>query len=150
MKEVRSYLQAGQFNALFVYESNEAYTSITHSLGQMVRTGAKYKWRELENNAFKQIQKALVSAEALRPYDLALPLEHFEDTQPHGIASSVYMVEKKDGRKVYWPLNHVSRSMSPADERYGQLELESLAQSWGIHMNRYYLLGKPLRHGMTI
>ena len=37
------------------------------------------------------------------------------------------------------------RSTSPAEERYGQVELESLAQQWGINQNRYYLLGKKFK-----
>ena len=55
------------------------------------------------------------------------------------------MVEERDNKKIYWPLNHVSRSTSPAEELYGQIELESLAQSWGIRQNRYYLLGKKFK-----
>ena len=86
-----------------------------------------------------------MSSEALRPYDPQYPLEHFADAQPHGIASFAYMVEERDNKKIYWPLNHVSRSTSPAEERYGQVELESLAQSWGICQNRYYLLGKKFK-----
>ena len=142
-EEVRSYLQAAQFNARFMFESEEAYASVTYPLRQMLKKGARYKWGAEENKAFKQIQEALMSTDALRPYDPELPLEHFADAQPHGIASSVYMVETSNsGTKTYWPLNHVSRSTSPAEERYGQVELESLAQSWGIRQNRYYLLGK--------
>ena len=56
---------------------------------------------------------------------------------PTGIAASVFQ-ELKDGTWV--PIDHASRSLTPCEMNYSQIE-ESLAQAWGMNIHRYYLLG---------
>ena len=68
-EELRNYLQAAQFNAKFMYESEEAYASVTYPLIQMLKQNAKYKWGQEEERSFGSIQQALMSSKALRPYD---------------------------------------------------------------------------------
>ena len=60
-----------------------------------------------------------------------------------GIASSVYMITAApDGEETWWPVNHISRSLTKTESGYPQIDRESLAQAWGMRQHRYYLLGR--------
>ena len=59
------------------------------------------------------------------------------DAGPTAIATSVFQ-ELQDGTWV--PIDHASRSLTPCEMNYSQIE-ESLAQAWGMNIHRYYLLG---------
>ena len=52
-EEVRSYLQAAQFNARFMYDTDEAYASVTHPLRAMLQKNAKFRWGPEEERAFR-------------------------------------------------------------------------------------------------
>ena len=101
-----------------------------------------FSWGEKEEESYRQIIEALESAGALHPYDTSLELVHVTDAQPSGIASSLYMITEEKDKATWWPLDHLSRSLTPAEEGYPQIDRESLAQSWGMQQFRYYLLGR--------
>ena len=42
-----------------------------------------------------------------------------------------------------YQVNHASQALTPFEKNYSQTGKESLAQSWGMTIHRYYLLGIP-------
>ena len=52
------------------------------------------------------------------------------------------MVTEANGEETWWPVNHTSRSLSKTEISYPQINRESLAQSWGMTQNKYYLVGR--------
>ena len=142
-EEVRSFLQAAQFNAPFMWDSNGAYAHITQPLRQLMGKGVRFTWGRKEQSSYETIIDALESAGAIYPYNYELEVCHIADAQPHGIASSVYSITRDDdGTETWWPVNHISRSLSSTESAYPQIDRESLAQSWGMTQNRYYLIGR--------
>lgn len=136
-EETKSYLQACQFNARFMF-SDQAYAQATYPLRQLTRKNAKFQWTAECEEAYRAIMKAMTSETALRPFDPELATVHVADAGPEGIAASVYQI-RGDGTWV--PVDHASRSLTECEQRYSQTERESLAQSWGMTAHRYYLMG---------
>ena len=142
-EEVRSFLQAAQFNARFMWNTDGAYSDITQPLRTLLAKKTQFVWGTAQQSSYEKIIKALESAGSLYPYDPELEIRHVADAQPTGIASSVYMVTKDaDGEETWWPLNHISRSLTKTETGYPQIDRESLAQAWGMKQNRFYLLGR--------
>ena len=138
--EVKSFLQACQFNARFMYNTEKAYAQITKPLRDLTRKNTKFLWTAHCQQAYKEILQTMTSNTALRPFDPTLKTIHITDAGPEGIASSLYQ-ETTQGTWI--PIDHASRALTPCEQKYSQTEKESLAQSWGMNIHRYYLLGIP-------
>lgn len=142
-EDVRSFLQAAQFNSRAMWNTERAYSDTTEPLRRLLGKGTKFVWGEEQQKSYNQIIEALESAGALYPYNPDLEICHVADAQPSGIASSLYMLTKgESGEEVWWPLNHTSRSLTKTEMSYPQIDRESLAQSWGMKQHRFYLLGR--------
>ena len=121
-----------------MFDSEKAYAQVTHPLRELTKKGAHFKWSEECEAACKEILKLMTPETALRPFDPKLKTNMITDAGPMGIAASIFQ-EEQDGTWV--PIDHASRSLTPCEQGYAQIEKESLAQSWGMNMHRYYLLG---------
>ena len=141
-EEVRSFLQAAQFNARFMWDTDGAYSHITQPLRKLLGKNIRFEWGSEQQSSYDEIIDALESAGALYPYNPNLEIGHIADAQPTGIASSVYMItEEGQGQRIWWPLNHISRSLTPTESSYPQIDRESLAQAWDMRQQRWYLIG---------
>ena len=138
--EVKSFLQACQFNARFMYNTEKAYAQITKPLRNLTRKNTKFLWTAHCQQAYKEILQTMTSNTALRPFDPTLKTIHITDAGPEGIASSLYQ-ETTQGTWI--PIDHASTALTPCEQKYSQTEKEFLAQSWGMNIHRYYLLGIP-------
>jgi len=68
-------------------------------------------------------------------------LGYLVDRGPEGIAATLYQQEESTG---FWkPVNYTSRTQMKTEQKYSQVEGESLAIQVGIISNRMYLYGKP-------
>ena len=137
-QDVKSFLQAWQFNARFMLDSDQAYAQITAPLRALTKKNAIFRWTEECEEAYLSILNSMTSDTALRPFDPTLKTNLVTDAGPTGMAASVFQ-ELKDGTWV--PINHASRSHTLCEMNYSQIEKESLAQAWGMNIHRYYLLG---------
>ena len=139
-EEVRSFLQAAQFNAKFLWNTEVAYADTTQPLRELLCKEVPFTWGRREEESYNQIILALESAGALHPYNPDLDLCHVADAQPNGIGSSIYMITReKNGSEQMWPLNHASRSLTRTERGYPQIDRESLSQAWGMRQHRCLL-----------
>ena len=136
--DVKSFLQACQFNAKFMFDSDQAYAQITRPLRDLTKKNAHFRWTPECEKAYQTIMQSMTSNTALRPFQPDLKTIHIADAGPEGIASSIFQ-EQHNGTWV--PVDHASRALTPCEKNYSQTEKESLAQSWGMNIHRYYLLG---------
>ena len=70
--EVKSFLQACQFNARFMYNTEKAYAQITKPLRDLTRKNTKFLWTAHCQQAYKEILQTMTSNTALRPFDPTL------------------------------------------------------------------------------
>ena len=110
--EMKSFLQACQFNARFMYESDEAYAQLTSPLRQLICKNARYMWTQACEDAYQKVMQALTSTSALKPFNSNLKTKLITDASPVGIAASLYQ-EKSAG--LWYPVDHVSRSLQPTE-----------------------------------
>ena len=125
-----------------MWDTEEAYSHITQPLRKLLGKNVRFVWGQKQQESYNKIINALNSAGALYPYDPSLKIVHVADAQPTGIASSVYMVTEDNGGETWWPLDHISRSLTPTESSYPQIDRESLAQAWGMRQHRHYLVGR--------
>ena len=136
--DVKSFLQACQYNAKFMIRSEQAYAQMTHPLRVLTHKNARFVWGEEQERAYQDVMRAMTSEDALRPFDPKLQTKLVTDAGPEGIAASLFQVSR-DGTWI--PVDHASRSLTPCEKNYSQFEKESLAQAWGMQAHRQYLLG---------
>ena len=136
--DVKSFLQACQFNAKFMIDSNQAYAQMTKPLRNLTKHRAIFRWTTECEEAYEEILKAMTSAVALRPFDPSQKTHLVTDASPEGIAASVFQTNATGN---WVPIDHTSRSLTECERNYSQIERESLAQAWGMNAHRYYLLG---------
>ena len=136
--DVKSFLQACQFNARFMVESDQAYAQLTEPLRVLTRKNARFQWSDECEQSYQNIMKAMTCEAALRPFDPQLRTILVTDAGPGGIAASVFQELEDD---TWVPIDHASRALTPCEQNYSQIEKESLAQAWGMNIHRYYLLG---------
>ena len=137
-EEVKSFLQACQFNARFMIESENAYAELTEPLRRLTRKNSRFLWSKECEQSYQNIVAAMTSDTALRPFDPTLPTKLVTDAAPNGVAASVF---QEDETGVWIPVDHASRSLTPCEQNYSQIEKESLGQAWGMNEHRHYLLG---------
>ena len=64
--EVKSFLQACQFNASFMYNTDKAYAQITKPLRDLTKKNTKFLWTAHCQQAYKEILQTMTSNTALR------------------------------------------------------------------------------------
>ena len=138
--EVKSFLQACQYNAKFMFDSDQAYAQVTQPLHQLTGKNVRFAWTLACESAYQEILCIMTANTALRPFDPAMKTIMISDAGPVGIAASSF---KEEEASTWTPVDHASHSLTPCEQAYAQIEKESLAQSWGMNTHWYYLLGIP-------
>ena len=138
--EVKSFLQACQYNAKFMFDSDQAYAQVTQPLHQLTGKNVRFAWTPACKSAYQEILHIMTAETALRPFDPAMKTIMVSDAGPVGIAASIFQEEEAS---TWTPVDHASHSLTLCEQVYAQIEKESIAQSWGMNIHRYYLLSIP-------
>ena len=125
MQELRSYL--GLLNYYGKFIANLA--SVLAPLHQLLRKDVRWKWGEAEEDAFQRSKKELLASPVLVHYDPRRELLLACDTSPYGVGA-VLSQRMEDGTEH--PVAFASRSLSPAEKGYSQLDREGLAIIFGV------------------
>ena len=136
--DVKSFLQAVQFNARFMLDKEEAYAQMTLPLRKLTHKNARFSWTNECEEAYQKIAEAMSTDTALRYFDPTLKTIMVTDASEVGIAATIYQEENG----ILKPVDHASRALTETEGRYSAIERESLGQAWGMETHRYYLLGR--------
>ena len=134
VKALRSFHGLASYYRKFV----EGFARITAPLRRLLKDGTKFEWSESCQSAFEKLQRRLTSAPVLVYPDFDRPFLVSTDASGQGLGAVLEQVEE-DG--YAHPVAYASRSLSPAETRYGISELEALAAVWALKKFRAYLLG---------
>jgi len=121
-------------------------------LYKLLQKQSSWSWGPDQQRAFQEAKKMLSSSSLLVHYSAQRELILSCDASPYGVGA-VLSHRMEDGSEK--PVAFASRSLSPAEKRYSQLDKEALAIIFGVTRFRQYLLGrqfticsdhKPLMH----
>ena len=127
-------------------------STVLAPLYSLLHKNAIWKWETAQQTAFSEAKKLLVSSQVLVHFDASKPLFLSCDASPYGVGA-VLSHKLDDGSEH--PIAFASRSLSPAEQKYSQLDKEGLAITFGVKRFHHYLLGrrftiysdhKPLQH----
>ena len=113
---------------------------------------ARWTWQTEQQSAFQQIKEQLKSEALLIHFDPIITLVLSCDASPYGLGAVLSHRLQND---IERPIAFASRTLSPAERRYAQLDKEGLAIIFGLKKFHQYLQGrhfivysdhKPLTH----
>ena len=108
-------------------------------LYQLLKKNTTWSWGDKQEQAFQSVKTQLSSAAVLAHYDPQQKLLLTCDASPYGLGA-VLSHRLDDGTDR--PIAFTSRSLSPPEKKYSQLDKEALAIIFGITRFRQYLLGR--------
>ena len=114
--------------------------TLLHPLNALLKTGSKWLWSAACSDAFKAAKKLLVTAPVLAHYNPSLPIRLAADASAYGIGAVISHVFKDSSER---PVAFTSRTLSPTERNYAQIEKEALSSIYGIQKFHQYLYGHP-------
>ena len=108
-------------------------------LYKLLNNKQEWCWGREQEEAFQAAKDALQTDAVLVHYDPAKPLVIACDASQYGIGAVLsHTMEDKQER----PVAYVSRTLSPAEKRYSQLEKEALAIVFAVKKFHKYVYGR--------
>ena len=118
-------------------------SSVLAPLYTLLQKGSQWKWGAQQEKAVSAVKSQLTSDCLLVHFDPQKPLTLACDASPYGVGA-VLSHRLEDGSER--PIAFASRSLSPAEKGYAQLDKEALAIVFGVTKFHVYLYG----HSFTI
>lgn len=98
-----------------------------------------FQWTISAELAYTDIRDALISSHVLMPYDPQLPLILATDASKTGLGA-VLSHRLTNGPER--PIAYASRTMTPTEQRYPQIDKEALAIVWAIKKFFHYVYAR--------
>ena len=96
----------------------------------------KWQWTTTERDAFQKLKMLLSSKQVLTFYDPKLPLKVDTDASSGGIGAVLSHILPNGEER---PIEFISRTLSPAERNYAQIDKEALAIVWALKRLHIYL-----------
>ena len=96
----------------------------------------KWQWTTIERDAFHKLKMLLSSKQVLTFYDPKLPLKVDTDAAAGGIGAVMSHIFPNGEER---PIEFISRTLSPAERNYAQIDKEALAIVWALKRLHIYL-----------
>ncbi|XP_038121421.1 uncharacterized protein K02A2.6-like [Culex quinquefasciatus] len=135
VSSLRSFLGAINFYGKFVRNMHD----LRHPLDALLRKDAKWDWNESCQESFEQFKNLLRSDLLLAHYNPELETIVAADASNYGVDACL-MHRYDDGSiKV---VCHASRTLTSAEQNYGQVEKEALALIFGVTKFHRFIWGR--------
>ena len=129
VSKLRSFLGIVNFVAKFVPELSDTLAPL-HNL---LKKDVQWSWSESQNKAFLKIKDLICKFTSLNVFDPKKPITIQNDSSEYAIGS----VLLQDDR----PVAYASRSLTPTEKNYAQIEKEFLAIIFGLEKFHNYVYG---------
>ena len=107
-------------------------------LRELLLKGTEWTWEQAQKEAFNSLKEILSTAPVLSLYDPNSETTVSADASNYGLGA--VLLQTQSGGEVK-PIAYVSRSLSPVEQRYAQIEKEALAFTWACERLSDYLIG---------
>lgn len=112
--------------------------TLTKPLRDLLKNDSTWTWDAQQKEAFGKVKKELSSPAILAQYSPNNETVVSADASSYGLGG-VLMQKQKNGE--WRPVVYISRSLTPTETRYAQIEKEALAVTWACERLSAYLLG---------
>lgn len=126
----------GMVNQLGKFTKN--LTDITEPMRSLLSSKNEWIWETPQRQAFNATKAALTSTPTLAFYDPSAETKISADASSFGLGA-VLSQQAEDG---WHPVAYASRSLTPTEKRYAQIEKEALAAMWASERFSDYVTGK--------
>ena len=109
--------------------SSSTMSTITQPLNHLLCQNVPWKWTKECQRAFLDLKEQLASSEVLVHYDPQLPLKLDCDASAYGVGAVLSHVFPDGGEH---PIAYASRTLTPSEKGYAQLEKEAFSLVFGI------------------
>lgn len=124
----------GMINYLSRFAPNLA--EITSPLRELLGKTVEFYWGKLQADAFSKVKEIITQAPVLCYYDPAKSLILQTDSSRSGLGATLL----QDGR----PLAYASKSLTPCEKNYAQIELECLGILFGMKRYHHWVYGRKV------
>ena len=135
VKEVQSFL--GLINYLGIFINN--LSTLTAPLRHLIKKENKWKWGEMEKQAFEKLKNIATSKLCVAHFNPVLETILITDAGKIGLGA--ILAQKQEDGNIK-PISYASRSLSKQEIKYSQTEKEALAIVWACERYHLYLYGK--------
>ena len=109
-------------------------SDVMEPIRRLTHLDVEWRWSEEQDKAFREIKHLVTSAPILRYYDQEKELNIQCDVSSKGLGA----VLLQEGR----PIAYASRSLTSSEQRYAQIERESLAMLFALEKFHQYTFGR--------
>ena len=148
VSELRSFLGLVNYYAKFIPN----LSSTLSPLYSLLQDSQQWTWGDLEQEHFLKAKQLLTSPRLLVHFDPTKDLVLSCDASQYGIGA---VLAHRSEKGTEQPISYASRTLSPAEKKYSQIDKEALAIIFGVTKFHQYLFGreftiitdhKPLTH----
>jgi hypothetical protein len=133
--ELSSFLGLVNFYRNFVHR----FSDFCEPLYKLTQQGVDWNWTTECQRAFEEVKRTLCSTEVLAHFDMELPIGISCDASPVGLGIVLFH-KYPDGTER--PISYASRTLTPTERRYPQIEREALGIFYGCKKYYEFLCGK--------
>ena len=126
----------GMTNQLGKFSPNLA--NMTKPLRDLLSKNSQWCWDEPQRCAFEEVRQEISQRPVLALFDPLRSTTVSADASSFGLGA-VLLQKQDDGEKR--PVTYASRSMTPTEQHYAQIDKEALAITWACDRFADYLIG---------
>lgn len=131
VKELQSFLGMVTYLSPFISNLSE----LTSPLRTLLQADADFQWHHEHQTAFQAIKNQICSAATLSYFDPSIDTVIQVDASQKSLGAALMQKNR--------PIAYASKSLSPAESRYANIERELLACVFGAERFHTYVYGKP-------
>ena len=114
-------------------------STLSHPLNKLLRHNTPWKWSQEYERAFQELKQRLASSEVLVHYDASLPLKLACDASSYGVGAVISHIFPNGEER---PIAYASRTLTPSEKNYVQIEKEALGLVFGVKKFHQFLYGR--------
>ncbi|XP_061704165.1 uncharacterized protein K02A2.6-like [Cydia pomonella] len=134
VSELRAFIGLIMYYGKFVRN----ISTILTPLYNLLKAGVNFVWSNECQAAFDSVKKAMSSSEVLVHYSSDMPVVLTADASSVGVGSVLSHLTPGGER----PVAYASRTLTPTERAYAQIDREALAIIYGIRKFHQYLYGR--------
>src|SRR5277367_3572717 len=110
-------------------------STVLAPMHQLLKKNKRWEWSASCQQAFDEVKKMLQSSSVLCHYSPTLPIRVTADSSSYGVGAVLSHVVKGEERPIFF----ASRTLTPAEHNYSQLDKEALAIIFAVKRFQQYL-----------